>query len=208
MFLPMQYVYWAVAAIGGYLIGSANFAIIITKCFLHKDVREHGSGNAGTANVARVFGPWLGILTLAGDVVKTAAAMLLGASLLSVNGMCAAAAACIIGHCFPVFFGFRGGKGVAVAVGIAMVLDWRVFLILLGVYALAALVSRKASVSSLVATGALPFVLLVWGGFPAVEVILAAFTAFMVWIMHHGNIKRLLHGEESKFQFREKKDSR
>lgn len=208
MFLPMQYVYWAAVVLGGYLIGSANFAIIITRCFLHKDVREHGSGNAGTANVARVFGPWLGMLTLVGDIAKTIAAMVLGAQLLSVNGMCAAAAACIIGHCFPAFFGFRGGKGVAVAVGIALMLDWRVFLILLAVYAATALLTRKASVSSLVATGALPFALLIWGGFPAVEVILAAFTAFMVWVMHRGNIKRLLHGEEGKFHFGKRKDSR
>lgn len=204
----MQSFYWVVALLGGYLIGSANFAIIITKCFLHKDVRQFGSGNAGTANVARVFGPGLGIATLLGDIAKTVAAMLLGTALLSVNGMCAAAAACMIGHCFPVFFNFRGGKGVAVAAGIALMLDWKVFLILLAVYALSAALSRKASVSSLIATATLPVVMLIWGGFGAIEVILAAFSALMVWILHFGNIKRLLQGEEGKFQFGTRKDAR
>ena len=203
----MQFFYWVVVLLGGYLIGSSNFAIIITKCFLHKDVRQFGSGNAGTANVARVFGPWLGVATLGGDVAKTVAAMFMGTALLSVNGMCAAAAACMIGHCFPVYFSFRGGKGVAVAAGIALMLDWKVFLILLAVYALVAALSRKASISSLIATATLPVVMLLWGGFGMVEVILAALAALMVWIMHFGNIKRLLQGEEGKFMFGKRKDA-
>ncbi|HWQ58541.1 MAG TPA: glycerol-3-phosphate 1-O-acyltransferase PlsY [Clostridia bacterium] len=202
----MQFLYWIAAVLGGYLIGSANFAIIITKCFLHKDVREHGSGNAGTANVARVFGPWIGIATLAGDVVKAIAAMWLGLMLLSVNGMCVAGAACVIGHCFPAYFGLRGGKGVAVTAGVALMLDWRVFLVLLAVYAASALLAKKASISSLVATAALPIVMLLWGGFPAAELILAAFSALLVWIMHRENIKRLLRGEEGRFTFGKRKE--
>lgn len=202
----MQYVFWAIAVLGGYLMGSANFAIIITKYFLHSDVRERGSRNAGTANVARVFGPWLGFATLVGDVAKTAAAMWLGLALLSVDGMCAAAAACIVGHCFPVFFGFRGGKGVAVAAGIALMLDWKLFLILLAFYLIAALLIKKASVSSLLATAALPFVMLLLGGFAAVEIVLAGFVALIVWVMHRENIKRLLHGEEGKFNFGKRKE--
>lgn len=202
----MPFLYWTAAVLGGYLIGSLNFAIILTKYFLHADVRERGSGNAGTANVARVFGPWMGAATLVGDVGKTILAMYLGTALLSINGMCAAAAVCMIGHCFPVFFGFRGGKGVAVAAGIALMLDWRLFLILLAVYALVSILIKKASVSSLIAAGALPFAMLIWGEFAAVEILLAAFSALVIWLMHRGNIKRLLHGEEGKFHFGKRKE--
>lgn len=201
----MQVFVWVLTALGGYLIGSANFAIILTKCILHKDVREHGSGNAGTANVARVFGPWLGFATLVGDIAKTAGAMLLGRALLGTDGMCLAAAASIIGHCFPVFFGFRGGKGVASAAGVALMLDWRVFLVLLGVYLLCAALSRTASISSLAANAAFPVAVLLWGGFSLSQVLLAAFTALFVWVMHRKNIMRLLHGEEGRFQFGKRK---
>lgn len=203
----MQYLKWLVVVLGAYLIGSADSAVIITKYFLHKDVRQFGSGNAGTANVARVFGPGLGAVTLAGDVLKTIAAMWMGLALLSVNGMCAAAAACTLGHCFPVFFGFRGGKGVAVAAGIALMLDWRVAFILLAIYIVTAALGRIASMASLAATGMMPFVMLIWGGFPTVEIILAFFTALLVWTMHRQNIKRLLHGEEGKFHFGKRRNS-
>ncbi|HOG00774.1 MAG TPA: glycerol-3-phosphate 1-O-acyltransferase PlsY [Clostridia bacterium] len=202
----MQFLLWSAVAAAGYLAGSANFAIIITRWFLHKDVREHGSGNAGTANVARVFGPWIGLLTLAGDVGKTMAAMWFGSALLGTGGMCAAGAACIVGHCFPLYFGFRGGKAVAVTAGVALMLDWRVFLILFALYAATALIIKKVSVASLLAALALPLVMLLLGGFAAAEVLLAAFAALAVWVMHRDNIRRILQGEESRFRFGKRKE--
>ncbi len=202
----MQFLLWSAVIACGYLVGSANFAIIITKGFLHKDVRQHGSGNAGTANVARVFGPWIGFWTLLGDIAKTAAAMWFGSLLLGINGMCAAGAACIIGHCFPLYFNFRGGKGVAVTVGVALMLDWRVFLVLLAFYVATALIIKKVSVASLLAALALPIIMLIWGGFVPAQIILAAFAALVVWAMHHDNIRRLLHGEENRFHFGKRKE--
>lgn len=201
----MEVFTWILVALGGYLIGSANFAIILTKCILHKDVREHGSCNAGTANVARVFGPWMGLATLAGDVAKTAGAMLLGRALLGVDGMCLAAAASVVGHCFPVFFGFRGGKGVASAAGIALMLDWRILLVFLGVYLLCAALTRTASIASLAANAALPVAVLLWGRFSLSEILLAVFAALVVWVMHRQNIARLFHGQEGRFHFGKRK---
>lgn len=205
--METQALLWISAVLGGYLIGSANFAIIVTKWFLGKDVRQHGSGNAGTANVARVFGAGLGLVTLVGDILKTVAAMLLGRALLGDAGMCAAAAASMLGHCFPLFFGLRGGKGVAAAAGIALMLDWRVFLVLLGVYLTGAAVSRKASVSSLLGVAALPVAVLLFGGFSLPEVLLAFFTAVFVIFMHRSNLKRLFNGEEGRFTFGKRKQN-
>ena len=195
----MQILLWIGVIILGYLLGSIDFAILITKYIMHDDVRLHGSGNAGTANVARVFGIGIGALTLVGDIAKAALAMLAGSLLLGVNGACTAGAAAVIGHCYPVFFGFKGGKGVAVSAGIAVMIDWRLFLALILVYIIVMLSVRIASVASLSAVILFPPAMFVIGGYAPAQYALGIFAVVMVFVMHRSNIKRLLHGEEGKF---------
>ncbi|MBO4331366.1 MAG: glycerol-3-phosphate acyltransferase, partial [Oscillospiraceae bacterium] len=112
----------ALAAAVGYLIGSLSIAVIYTKIKYRRDVRTQGSGNAGATNVARVFGLGAGLLTFAGDGLKTAAAMLLGRFIAGEPGFIAAGAACLIGHAWPVFFGFKGGKGIACSTAVLLIL--------------------------------------------------------------------------------------
>lgn len=200
----MQILLWILAALLGYLLGSINAAIIITKIFLHSDVRAQGSHNAGTANVARVFGPWIGLATLVLDILKTIAALALGNLLLGAPGIAIACLGCLAGHCWPMFFQFRGGKGVAVTAGIALYLDWRVFLVLLVVYVLAFLLLRTASIASLSGVTLLPAAMALFGGFTIWHYIAACAGVAVVWVMHRGNLSRLFHGEENKFNFQQK----
>lgn len=97
----------------GYLIGSLSVSILISKYIFHQDVRTLGSGNAGAANAARTLGAGVGLLTLLGDFLKGVISMLLGSCLGGATGLAIAGAACMIGHCFPIYFGFKGGKAVA-----------------------------------------------------------------------------------------------
>lgn len=112
----------------GYLIGSLSVSILISKYIFHQDVRTLGSGNAGAANAARTLGAGVGLLTLLGDFLKGVISMLLGSCLGGATGLAIAGAACMIGHCFPIYFGFKGGKAVATAAAVALMIDWRVFL--------------------------------------------------------------------------------
>lgn len=196
---------WIAVVVCGYILGSVNIAIIITRFLMHNDVRKTGSGNAGAANVARVFGPLMGFVTLSGDIIKTVAAMLVGSALLGEAGLCVAGAACMIGHCFPVFFGFKGGKGVSVAAGIALMVNWRLALICLAIYVATVLTTRRASVGSLAGVTAIPIAHLIAGASSPTVIALTAFAALMVWFMHRTNIKRLVHGEEKPFTFGKKK---
>ena len=142
---------YILAAVAGYLLGSLSFSLLLTRLRYGKDIRECGSGNAGATNAARVFGLGAGLWTLAGDMAKTAAAGLLGRLLGGELGLSLALAACLLGHCFPVYHGFRGGKGVSVSGCIALMLDWRMFLIILAVFALAAVLSGRVSLGSVTA---------------------------------------------------------
>lgn len=188
----------AVAA--AYLFGSVSVAVLFTKKQYKQDVRGLGSGNAGATNVARVFGMKAGIVTFAGDLLKTAAAVLLGSLLFGETGKCAAAAACIIGHCYPVFFGFRGGKGVTVSAAAALFIDVRLFLFLVAVFFLVFLAARTVSVCSVSCAAAYPIGMLLCGHRGTAPMLLACFIAVFVIFLHRENIKRLLKGTEPKFK--------
>ena len=136
----------------GYLIGSLSVSILISKYIFHQDVRTLGSGNAGAANAARTLGAGVGLLTLLGDFLKGVISMLLGSCLGGATGLAIAGAACMIGHCFPIYFGFKGGKAVATAAAVALMIDWRVFLSAFAVFAIVAALSKTASVSSMSAS--------------------------------------------------------
>ena len=122
---------YALIVAAGYLLGSINVAIMYIKRRYGVDVRTEGSGNAGATNVARTHGLGAGLLTLGSDMLKTALAGFLGWKLGGSTGLAVACAAALTGHCFPVYYGFRGGKGVSASACIALLLDWRFFLLLL-----------------------------------------------------------------------------
>ncbi len=200
-------IWWRIvlSLLGGYLLGSVSAAVLITRHLPGGDVRKQGSGNAGATNVARVYGIWVGLATLVGDGVKTALAMLLGWWLAGSPGMTAAAFACLLGHCFPLYFGFRGGKAVSVSAAIALYLDWRLFLILVAVFFLTFLLAKRVSVCSMAAAVAYPVGMLILGGFPWYTLALGCFITVFVIFMHRENLKRLFKGTEPEFTIGKRK---
>ena len=191
---------YIIIAIVGYLLGSVSISVLITKTILHNDVRNYGSGNAGATNVARVFGMPRGLLTLGGDMLKTALAGLFGLLLAGRTGMVVGCFGALIGHSWPIYFKFRGGKGVSVSACIALLLDWRMFLILLAVFMLMFLLTRRISACSITCAVAYPIVYwLLHPGF-GLEHILCLFICVLVVFLHRSNIQRLLKGEEAEFR--------
>ena len=186
-------------ALLGYFLGALSFSIILTKAHYKKDVREAGSGNAGATNVARVFGLKIGAATLLCDIVKLVVPMLIGLHFNSRLGMAVAGIAGIIGHCFPVYFNFRGGKGVSVAAAIAIFIDWRVTLIALSVFIIVAAITKIVSISSIFAVTAIAVLTIVFK-LDTPSIVLGVSTAVIVIFMHRENIVRLIHGEEKKFK--------
>ena len=191
----------ALSLLLGYLLGSVMVGVILTKRFFGGDVRSQGSGNAGATNVARVYGWKAGLLTLLGDALKTAAAMLLGRLLAGMTGETAAAFGCLLGHCFPLFFHFRGGKAVSVSAAIGFLFSRKLFLMLLIAFFLMFLLTRRISVCSMSAALVFPLGMLSIGGFPWYAILLGCFITVLVIFMHRANIKRLLKGTEPEFRF-------
>ena len=194
----------ALSLLLGYLLGSVMIGVALTKLFFGGDVREQGSGNAGATNVARVFGWKAGLFTLLGDALKTAAAMLLGRLLAGMGGETAAAFGCLLGHCFPIFFHFKGGKAVSVSAAIGLIYSRKLFLMLLVAFFLMFLLTRRVSVCSMSAAVVFPLGMLSVGGFPWYAVALGCFITVFVIFMHRANIERLLKGTEPEFQFGKK----
>ena len=191
---------YILCAVLGYLLGSFSASILISKYIFRRDVRKSGSGNAGAANTARVFGIGAGLLTLLGDFLKCLIAMLLTRALAGEIGMCVGGMTCMLGHCFPLYLHFRGGKAVATGAAVALLIDWRVLAIALAVYLLAAVLFRFASLASLCAAAAIPVVSLSLS-VSTPKLVLAVFTFVLVAVMHRGNIARLIAGTEPKFSF-------
>ena len=205
-----------VTVIAAYLIGSINFAVIFTKAFKKGDIRDYGSGNAGTTNVMRVGGPLPGILTFVCDALKGFASCMLGKLMFDyisqsadgwwtfpLAGAYICGVACMTGHIFPLFFGFRGGKGVAVSVGIFAVCAPIAIIVGLLTFALITLISKYVSVGSLVATVVVvSLAMFLSRNDPAfaVAVVSCIIMAVLIYYKHISNIKRLLNGTENKIK--------
>jgi len=173
----------------GYIVG--NWAGV--------DVRKAGSGNVGATNVARVVGKRQGILTLVADAAKGIIAVFVASQLdLSSTVVACAAIAAFLGHLYPVFLKFQGGKGVATALGVHLAVAPVVTLVLIGVFALVVLASRIVSLSSIVAAAAAPLTLWFFS-YPPILIAMSAFLAVMIILRHRGNIQRLLAGTEPRF---------
>ena len=182
-----------------YLLGSLSLSIIVSKKVFGGDVRKMGSGNAGATNMARVFGLNAGFITLFADMAKAALSMLAGFYLLGDEGLALSGMSCLMGHCFPVFYNFRGGKGVSSGAAIAFAIDWRVGLVAVAAFAAVAFTTRKVSVGSICAALTV-FLGAVLFRVSEPKIVLAVFCMCLVIIRHRENIKRLIAGTEADFK--------
>ncbi len=190
---------WGLVAAGlalGYALGSIPFGLLLTRRAGLGDIRGIGSGNIGATNVLRTGRKGLAAATLLLDALKGTAAILVAAHLLGFEASLAAAIGAFLGHTFPVWLGFKGGKGVATYLGCLLALDWRAALVFALAWLGTALASRYSSLSALVATVLTPMAL--WALGPhAVALAMAALT-LVLWIKHRENIRRLLAGTEGR----------
>lgn len=214
----MLYLIAFLTALVAYLIGSISGAIIISKKVSGSDIRESGSKNAGTTNMLRVHGKKLAVMTLLVDVIKGVVAVLIGILIDSVlnrhygiigNMKYIAAVFAILGHDFPIYFGFKGGKGVATSIGVALMLDWKVGLIVMIAALVIMAASRYVSLGSVIGAVIYPCIvaafMLGMGEFNAAYLISAIIIGLLIIVKHKSNIERLKNGTENKlFQKREK----
>ncbi len=184
-----------------YLIGSIPTGVILSRFFGRGDLQQQGSKNIGATNVSRVMGKKWGILTLMGDVFKGTAAVWLGQWGLKTlpgageYGLALVALAAFLGHLFPVYLRFKGGKGVATALGIFLVFSPLVVLLVVPIFVGVVLVGKYVSLGSITAAASFPLLLLLFGH-PLTTVWLAAVIAALIVVKHQENIRRLLRGEE------------
>ena len=188
------------AAIVGYLLGSIPFGLLLTRIAGHGDIRDIGSGSIGATNVLRTGNKTLAALTLVFDVLKGSAAVLVGAAW-SEEAALAGGAAVIVGHIYPVWLGFRGGKGVATALGVLIVIAWPVALGAALIWLVTAVIFRYSSLAALVAAVASAAL----AGFVVDQprAALIALIAILVVLRHRQNVQRLMAGTESRISFRE-----
>ncbi|HEY6945910.1 MAG TPA: glycerol-3-phosphate 1-O-acyltransferase PlsY [Candidatus Acidoferrum sp.] len=196
-----------VIPLAAYLLGSIPFGLILAQLFGGGDVRKSGSGNIGATNVARVVGPLAGILTLVLDIGKGAGAVLLGEKLSndSATWMMIAGLAALIGHCFPVWLEFQGGKGVATAAGMFLMLSPLACLGALLLFLLVVIFWHYVSLGSVSAAAAMPLLIyFLWAPHhaPPLTITFGALAAALLIIYkHRGNLQRLVQGVEPKFSF-------
>jgi len=187
----------AFACLGAFLCGSIPFGLLLVKLAGKGDVRAHGSGNIGATNVSRVGGKALGLVTLLLDIGKGFLPVFLGRQLgLSESVLSLLALSAVLGHVFTPWLKFRGGKGVATALGVALAFRASMVLPALGVFIVLLLAFRYVSLGSVMAALALPLVLL-WQGAPPLVLLLWADISLIVILKHHENIRRLLKGTEA-----------
>jgi len=208
--------FWPVAigvAVFAYFCGCFNGAVIVSKYILRNDVRDHGSGNAGLTNFHRVFGGPLTAVVILCDVLKAVVALLVSMVAfrelvfdiedLVVFSEYWAGLFCLLGHMFPAMFKFRGGKGILSGGTIALMIDWRIALVVWGGFLLLVILTRYVSLGSVWAGASFPFIS--WFCYPDPVIIVLAFACggLVVW-KHRANIGRLLNGTESKLHLRKK----
>lgn len=222
----------------GYLIGSVSFSIIITRAFQKDDIRKYGSGNAGATNVLRSVGKLPALLTFALDFLKCVVAVLAGYYIMrwtctnngfpadfAMIGKYAAGLGCLLGHIKPIYFGFKGGKGVVTACAMIALLDWRVWIAALTVFIIVFVAKRIVSLASVIGMACYPFLCFIvtllfdWehsplptgGDKPFMYIVaislFALLLSIIIILVHIPNIKRLMKGEEKQISFKSKKEA-
>jgi glycerol-3-phosphate acyltransferase PlsY len=190
----MTFLILTLTAIAGFLLGSVPFGLVITRSFGLGDLRQIGSGNIGATNVLRTGNKLAALLTLVLDVGKGAIAVLLARWWLGEGAAMVAGLSAFLGHCYPVYLGFRGGKGVATYLGTVLALAWPLGLIACAMWLATAVITRISSLSALVAAALLPLWALLIG--PAPMALPLAAMAVLIFIRHRPNIARLRAGTE------------
>jgi glycerol-3-phosphate acyltransferase PlsY len=226
-FLISRMQFW-VAAVAAYFCGCFNGAVIVSKYILRDDVRNHGSGNAGLTNFQRTFGGGLTAVVVLCDVLKAVVAILIAVwlagrydpriiaiaplsdetrAMIVVTFKYWAALFCLLGHMFPCMFHFKGGKGILSGGTIAIMIDWRVAVVVWGGFLLLTAVTRYVSLGSLWAGASFPFIS--WYCYPDPVIVALAFAigGLVVW-KHRGNIQRLISGTERRFSLHRKTEGR
>lgn len=191
------------AAVSSYLLGNLNGAVIASSLIAHDDVRSHGSGNAGLTNFIRNYGAKSALLVIAIDVGKGVLACFASGMLLAgyghyTEGVALGALFVILGHDFPAFLNFKGGKGILTGVTVAIMMDWRIGLFVFGIFLVAYFLTQYVSLGSVLSSGSFGFIYAFfhWGSwFP---VCVGFFLSGLIVWMHRTNIQRLLKGEERK----------
>ena len=210
-------VIFILCAVGGYLLGSIPFGLVLTRLAGYGDIRKIGSGNIGATNVLRTGNKTLALLTVILDAFKAGFAAYLAEKLVPnefcfIFGMPASTAVLaamlaglcgIIGHMFPVWLKFKGGKGVSSAFGLLLIIHWQLALSALGIWLTMAIIFRYSSLSALTAELAVPFI--AFFTLPQIYTVFCIVIVVMVILKHHTNIVRLLKGEESKISFKKAK---
>ncbi len=196
-----------ITALLGYLLGCLNGSVMVSHFIIKDDVRQHGSGNAGLTNFYRTYGAKYALGVILFDMGKTVAACLLGGFLLLhvmgdwTLGLLIGGLGCELGHMFPVFFGFKGGKGILSGGTLVWLLDWRIALIAWGLFAALWLVTKYVSLGSVSAAVSMPIATWFFCGHSLVYTALAVVIAGLVVWCHRENIQRLARGEERKFRW-------
>lgn len=210
-----------IVAIISYLLGSCNFGVIISKSLKKEDIRESGSGNAGTTNMMRTYGKTLGILTIIGDIAKVFVAIWLAFKIMSVEETkmifdrisdnpqyvlkSFAGLFAVAGHIFPCFFKFKGGKGVATSGGMVIMIDWRIALILFAIFVLIILITRYVSLGSIIMAVLYPVFMGLFHKDEGLVIISLVFTLIVV-TAHRENIKKLINHTENKIGSKKQKE--
>jgi len=198
----------------GYAFGCIQSAYITGKLVKGIDIRDHGSKNSGFTNANRVMGFKIGVWIFIADVAKAVLAFLVASWLFSgsgsflstdtANGILPgvwAGFGVVVGHCFPIFMQFRGGKGISCTVGLVFMLDWRAALIIYAIAVLLILIFRYISLASLIITLLTPVFMAIFA-YGWETILMTGIMAFIAWFMHRENIKRLLKGNERRFSFK------
>ena len=191
-------------AVIGYLLGCIPCGVLIAKFYGHMDIRKTGSGNSGTTNVLRTLGWAPSLLTLAGDCIKGVLAALIGRWLGGEAGMLAGGLFAVLGHDFPVFMKFKGGKGIATSLGVSLVICPVVALLLTAIVIVIVAVTRIMSAATLAVSLAYPvltWLLLPEGANPALRIGFAVLLMILSFFCHRSNLRRLSRGEENKLDF-------
>lgn len=202
--MPTTIAMYLLVAVIAYALGSLNFGIIISKLIYKDDIRKYGSGNAGTTNMLRTFGKKAAIGTIVGDALKVVVAIVIANFLVGeimgggyVAGLCA-----IIGHVYPAYYGFKGGKGVVTAAITILMLNPGIFLVELTVFIVVVAIWRYISLGSIITAALYPMITYAAYKGPSVQFVFALLIAIFIIVLHRTNIQRLIDGKENKLSFK------
>lgn len=209
----MTYIAAVIAGVIAYLLGSINSSILVGRLFGVKDIRQHGSGNAGATNTLRTIGAKAAALVFVGDVLKGVISILLAhlvAFLLHTDGEIAiltAALSAVLGHNYPLYFGLKGGKGIATSAAVILMIDPLIGICVFVFAILVMLITRYVSVGSMAAAVAFPVAVAVWHHDNVPYLVFAIALGLLAVLRHKENLKRLMHGTESKLGAKKKENT-